>query len=316
MKAEFKKRWETEPGRAFVDNLSRLGRSGNGYEIREAPFGVATETGRLDLRGLILPERTELRRITFRFADFTGAILKHTMFELSVFSDVCFDNGAFQMAAVGGGTFEKCSFRNTNFRRAVLGYRGTRFTQCLFERADFIQTGFIRPEFDDCCFDNCIFSGVDFRGSSFERCEFRGEVRGVWFRGGFPLASFTERWGEPRSNRMNFVSFKHAKLMDITFSDHCDLSSIIPPEDGRHAVFDRWPERIKSVFELSRAWSEPSKKQGENFYTSYETHARKQDWYLMGVDELMNQFGKEPGMRIWQGLLSQPPITIKQSQTT
>src|SRR5438876_11763002 len=75
MKEDLKKRWDTEPGRAFVENLGRLGRSGNGYEIRTSPFGLIR--GWLDLRGLMVPERTLLRRITFRSAEFTGAVLKH-----------------------------------------------------------------------------------------------------------------------------------------------------------------------------------------------------------------------------------------------
>lgn len=304
MKAELQKRWNIEPGRTFIDKLSRWGRSGNGYEIQEAPFGVVAKSGELDLRGILLPERTDLRRITFRGADFTGAVLNHTWFELSVFIDVLFHDASFVLLSEHGCTFENCSFCNVSFRRAGIGYKGTRFKHCCFECADFIQTGFIRPEFDDCCFDSCIFSGVDFNGSSFERCEFRGEVRGVWFRGGFPLRSFEERWGTPRPNTMKGVSFKHAKLIDMTFSDHCDLSSVIPPDDGHHAVFDRWPERIKSVYQQSRSWPEEIKREGELFYTSCESHAKKQNWYLMGVDDLMNQHGKEAGMKLWQALLT------------
>jgi uncharacterized protein YjbI with pentapeptide repeats len=303
MIAELKKRWDTEPGRAFVENLSRLGRSGNGYEIREAPFGTVTETGRLDLRGLLLPERTELRRITFRFADFTGAVFRHAKTELSVFTDVWFNDSSLRLGE-GGSTFEQCSFCRANFRRSVIGYRGSRFKRCHFEKADFIQVGFIRPEFDDSCFDNCTFSGVDFNGGSFERCEFKGEVRGVWFRGGFPLRSWVEEWGEPRTNRMTTVSFKNARLIDITFSDHCDLSSVIPPDDGRHALFDRWPERIKFVFEQSRAWPEPCRREGETFFKSFGSHAEKQDWYLIGVDALVNIFGREPGLKLWETLIS------------
>jgi hypothetical protein len=310
MNGDLVKRWDSEPGRAFVETLSRLGRSGNGHEIREVPFGTVPETGRLDLRGLVLPTRTELRRITFQYADFTGAKFIHAKTELSVFRDVRFDDSSLRLGE-GGSTFEKCSFHRTNLRRSVIGMRGSKFRDCKFEKADFIQTGFIRPEFDDCCFNNCTFSGVDFNGGSFERCEFRGDVRGVWFRGGFPIPSWNEEWGRPRPNRMLSVSFQKARLIDMTFSDHCDLSSVIPPDDGRHAVFDHWPERIKSVFEQSRSWPEPFRRAGEMFYTSCETHARSQNWFLDGVDALISLHGVEGGKKIWEALLStQPPIPM------
>lgn len=310
MNSALKKRWETQAGRAFLENLSRLGRSGNGYKIEESPFGVVPETGRLDLRGLVLPERTELRRVTLQFADLTGAVMKHAWFELSTFIDVYFDHCSLQMLSEGSDTFEKCSFRSSNFRRASIGHGGSCFKACRFESADFTQAGFLRPEFDDCLFDSCTFGGIDFRASSFNRCEFRGEVRGVWFRGLYDISTF-EQFANPRPNRMTSLSFKKAKLFDVTFSDGCDLSSVIPPDDGRHALFDRWPERIKFVFEQSRAWPEPCKTAGERFFRSHEaqpnrdgTFPKTQEWYLIGLDDLVNQFGKEAGARIWEALLS------------
>jgi len=306
MKADLKMRWESEPGRAFIDMLSRWGRSGNGYEIKESPFGMVADSGLLDVRGLTLPDLTELRRITFRSADFTGAVFKRTRLELSVFSDSSFDTCSLRSIAELGDTFENCSFRKANFRDAVLGYMGSRFRRCVFEQTDFIQTGFIRPEFDDSLFDSCRFSGADFNGGSFERCEFRGEMRGVWFRGGFPAPAIAERWGTPRPNTMTSVSFQKAKLIDATFSNQCDLSSVVPPDDGRHALFDRWPERIKAVFEQSRGWPEPCREAAEVFSTSHEGHARTQDWYLVGLDDLMNQHGKDSGQRVWQALLTSP----------
>jgi fluoroquinolone resistance protein len=311
MNLDLKKRWQAEPARAFVETLARYGRSGNGYEIQDSPFGFMPETGRLDLRGLVLPERTELRRITFRSTDLTGAAFIRPWFELSRFENTCFDDASLPELGEKGSVFEKCTFRNTSLRRSHVGYNGSRFKDCRFEKTDFIQTGFIRPEFDDCCFDICTFSGVDFRAASFERCEFRGEVRGVWFHGEYQVPSVLEEFANPRPNRMSSVSFRNATLFDITFSDGCDLSSVTPPDDGRHALFDRWQERIRSVFERSRAWPDPCRRQGEIFYTSCVSHPnrdgtypKEQNWYLIGVDELMNQHGKQPGMKIWQTLLS------------
>src|SRR5262249_7896976 len=97
---------------------------------------------------------------------------------------------------------------------------------------------------------------------------------------------------------------KEARLIDVTFSDHCDLSKVTAPQNGTHALFDQWLERIRSVYEQSRNWPEPCKRQGELFYLSCEGHAQEQDWYLIGLDDFTNQHGKEAGTRIWRALLS------------
>jgi len=313
MNAELKRRWATEPGHTFIENLCRWGRSGNGFEITESPFGRVAGTGLIDLRSLVLPEHAELRRITLRSADCTAVSLKANWIEMSVFSEVLFDEGSLHNLGESGSAFERCSFRGANFRRSRIGYGPTRFTRCHFVRADFIQAGFVRPEFDYCSFDNCTFSGVNFNGASFERCEFRGEVRGVWFHGGFQYDSDREKYGEPRPNKMTGVSFRNAKLVDVTFSDRCDLSSVVPPDDKRQAIFDRWPERIRSVFEQSRTWAEPFKKEGENFLKACAVHARNQDWYVIGLDTLVSMYGKESGAKIWEALLATNQITANNS---
>lgn len=79
------------------------GHSGNGHEVSTSPFGVVAATGRLDFRGLVLPERAELRRITFRFADFTWSVMKRAWFESSFFTDILFDNSSLQILSEGGG---------------------------------------------------------------------------------------------------------------------------------------------------------------------------------------------------------------------
>jgi fluoroquinolone resistance protein len=306
MTDELRKRWNSDAGRSFVEKLIRAGRSGNGYEIRESPFGTLNATGQLDLRGLALPERTELRRVTCSSADFAAAVFKRAWIENSAFTDSSFDNCLLQMMGEKINIFDNCTFRSANLRRAVLGYNGSRFRQCQFVRADFIQAGFIRAEFDDCYFDSCTFSGVDFWASSFVKCEFRGDLRGVWFHGEYAVPSYIEQLANARRNKMERVSFEHARLLDVTFSDQCDLSTVIPPTDGRHALLDRWPQRINSVYHRSRDWPEPCQKEGELFFKAFEAHAKKQDWYLLGIDDLVNRHGKLPGIKIWEVLISAP----------
>ena len=304
MKNDLKQRWATEPAKAFIESLCRLAHSGNGYELKETPFGTVQGTERLDFRGIVFPDRTELRRVTVSNADFSSARIKLGRLTLCSFVNVCFDQSLMQNLYEYGNDFKECSFRETNLGDAILGYHGSRYTSCYFEATHFRKAGFIRAEFDDCLFDDCTFGKVDFSSSSFERCVFRGQVRDVWFRGTYPVSETLEQFANPRPNLMSHVSFKDAQLLDVTFSDHCDLSTVIPPSDGRQAVFDCWPERIRLVFEQSRSWAEPCRKEGGIFLQIFEGHAKKQDWYLIGVDALVNLFGVECGTKIWEALIA------------
>lgn len=65
-------RWQNAAGRDFVDRLNLMGRSGDGFNVSESPFGV-TDDGLLDLRGLRVAEKSVLRRVAFGPADFGAA---------------------------------------------------------------------------------------------------------------------------------------------------------------------------------------------------------------------------------------------------
>jgi len=304
MSLETTNRWNTTIARKFVEHLSNVGRSGNGLEIDEFPFGSVLQTGRFDLQGLVLPARTELRRINFKSVDFTGAILKQLWFESCLFFEATFDRVALNGLSDINNTFRRCSFDRSNFRKAKIGYRGSRFNECHFMRCDFLQAGFIRPEFDNCVFEDCAFSGIDFKAASFENCQFSGEVRGVWFRGKYQLSPVIEQFPASRPNTMHSVSFKKAILIDVTFSDYCNLSSVIPPDDGRHFLFNDWPKSIDNVYRQSVSWPDPFRKQAENFYKSYQSQAQTQQWYILGEEALFNRYGREVGSKIWWALLS------------
>jgi hypothetical protein len=58
------------------------------------------------------------------------------------------------------------------------------------------------------------------------------------------------------------------------------------------------------VLEQSRAWPSPFKEEGELFFRSCEVHAVSQDWYLIGLDELIEQSGDGAGKKIWDALRS------------
>lgn len=299
MKQDHSRRWNSDRGRAFIAQLKSAGFSGNGLELNESPFGLRAESGRKDLRGVSFGEGTQLRRVSFVKADLSGAKFNNAWLEGCVFEDIVFEKTSFRNIAEHGNTFTECNFNCSVFNGAVLGFRGSRFLRCVFNLSDFRSVGFIRPEFESCVFENCIYEGVDFNGAFFKSCEFRGPLRGVWFRGGFPLASDYEKFGDPRPNRMLSVSFRQAQLIDVTFSDNCDLSTVDIPTDGTHLLFRDWPDCLKCFYDHSRSWKDPLKRAAELFYKSHEVHAKNQDCYVLGACFLIESFGQEIAQNLW-----------------
>lgn len=302
---ELEARWQQDAGKEFVERLASAGRSGNGHSVLESPFG-ATARGALDLRGLRLSERTELRRVSFAPSDFGRASFKGIWLQGCVFNDSAFDSASLQEIAEHHNTFENCNFLKASFRGAAIGYRGSRFVRCTFDAVDFRRAVFVRPEFDDCAFYHCRLDGCDLNAASFERCRFVGAINAVWFRGGFACPDDVASYGDPRPNKMTQVSFESAVLRDVTFSNRCDLSTLHAPQDGRHALVGSWPGRLSSLQQRCAAWPEDQRKAALAFATSHRVHAQTQDWFVLNRDDLHTEFGDETARRIWQAVTTDP----------
>jgi len=298
-------RWQDAAGKDFVDRLTSMGRSGNGFIVSESPFSVLAE-GLLDLRGLRLTEKAELRRVTFAPADFGAASWKGAWVERCTFNNAKFDGAGFQKMAELGNEFIDCSFLKSSFREAGLGYKGSRFVTCTFDCVDFSLASFIRPEFGGCAFYHCKLDGCDLNGSSFERCRFVGSLRNVWFRGGFAHPDDVSRYGQPRANQMAEVSFESACLRDVTFSNACDLSSVKPPTDGHHELIAKWPEKLRNLQDRAQNWPAAASKAATAFAATNLVHARTQDWFILNRDDLEDEFGSEVAGLIWKSVAPTP----------
>ena len=301
-------RWQTAAGKDFVDHLTLMGRSGNGFSVSESPFGL-TEGGLLDFRGLRVAEKAQLRRVVFGPADFGAASLKGAWLERCTFNNSKFDGTGFQKMAELGNEFINCCFLKSSFQEAALGYRGSRFVKCTFDSVGFSRTSFIRPEFDGCAFYHCKLDGCDLNGSSFDHCRFVGSLRNVWFRGGFAHPNDVVEYGQPRVNQMVEVSFESACLRDVTFSNGCDLSSVKPPTDGHHVLITQWPEKLRNLQDRSKNWPAAASKAANAFATSNLVHARTQAWFILNRDDLEGEFGSEVASLIWESLATNPDST-------
>jgi hypothetical protein len=143
--------------------------------------------------------------------------------------------------------YHDCRFVRTNLNEATLGFEGSQFIDCTFERSLSRKTAFVRP-----VFVRCMFAGnlrdVDFEASSFSECKFAGRIEGGWFRNGYQHPALNNEFGTPAPNPMKRVDFRDAVLWGVSFSGNLDLSSVILPAD--HIFVDGWPERVRRVAEL------------------------------------------------------------------
>jgi hypothetical protein len=144
--------------------------------------------------------------------------------------------------------------------------------------------------------------GVDFGASSFVHCEFSGKLQSVWFRGGFPLESDIQHFGVPRKNVMASVSFEKASLWGMTFSDHCDLSTIVMPSEGSYRLYNEWHNRLERLKQEIDNWPHELQREAHIFADVYLVHAEDQDWYLLNCDEVIIDEGEELGTRIINAL--------------
>ncbi|MBW3667981.1 MAG: pentapeptide repeat-containing protein [Actinobacteria bacterium] len=267
----------------------------------DSPFGLHESRG--DLRGIDLRAvfDTKFRRLRFEEVDLGGATLGQNVIQDSEFVDVVLDGADLVGVSDQGNRWVRCSFRRADFRTAGLGYKGSRYESCVFERAEFHKTVFGRAEFDDCRFEHCNLKGVDFFGSSFVRCTFVGVLDDVWFRGTFPDKRDFKEFGRPRPNRMDYVDLRDAVLHWPTLSDGVDLSTIVPPADGRHVIVDARHERLQRFRALAAEAPERLRPVAEHFLTAFSGRP-EQHWQILNIDDLVQEWGPAGADFIVEGL--------------
>lgn len=282
----------------FAKELARalpLGRDGV-----VSPFGVFE--GRIDLRGLSLPRGIIVRKANLENVDLSNCSLNGAWIESSSFSNVLFNETSLKEVADHGNIFINCDFIGTDFRQAALGYRGSRYNGVKFIECDFRKAAFIRAEFNDTEFVECRLEGVDFNASSFVSCNFRGIIKEVWFRGGYGLPHLEEQFGVARKNEMKNVSFLHATLDGVTFSDNCELSSITLPHDSTCIRVQDWPQRLIRILDQFESNVDEVSREVVLFSKAHMIHAEKQPVYILSKQDLIKEYGVEAANIILKSL--------------
>lgn len=264
------------------------------------PFSICG--GYYDMRGFSVSSLREVADCAFQDTELSKAVFSSIYLSGCDFRNVRFDSADLSHISDFGNRFEKCSFQQVDFRGATIGGQGSSFSDCDFDRCTFRNAAFLRPEFSQCTFRECDLRGVDFNGSSFVECTFAGALYDVWFRGGFAYPTETERFGVPRKNTMLRVSFTDATLMWVTFSNHCDLSTIVLPDDGHHRLYDHWKGRMERASDLIRHWDEEPRTAAANYLRTFQVHAQSQSWNVLNDREVIEELGEQVGARLLEAL--------------
>lgn len=270
-----------------------------------SPFG-RTATDMIDFRGYAahrsLVKGVFANGLDLSFVDFSGSWLEGNRLE-----DCLFVGTDFEDVSDHGNMFVNCVFNRCKFNLAVLGYKGSKYRNCTFRECDFQGSSFVRPEFTDTDFLSCRLKGVDFNASSFENCKFEGLLEEVWFRGTFPTELQVQEFGQPRINKMVDVSFENAELVDLTFSDGCDLSSVKLEKGETYLRFDMWNKRLVFLASEVEAWpDERQRRTAESFIKVYSVHAARQEWEILNMDDLKRFYGIEVAPMIVETLNRMP----------
>jgi uncharacterized protein YjbI with pentapeptide repeats len=292
-------RWRTDAGKRLAEEVVAHLLAGRPLD----ELDLATHDGRVDLRGLPVPQPQHLRRfekdgwfieelgdrVWFKNArlaglDLSGAIMDRVRLWDTEVSDCRFDGARCQHLGLVRTEVTDCSFVGADFRQAALGSwvdGGNVFRRVTFKDADFRVGSCPAATFVDTDFSQARIEGVDFQSSSFVRCRFAGELRDVLFYNhGF-------KTGKPDPNTMEDVDLSDAVLREVEFR-RLNLDRVTFPSDPAHLIVhsyrcvlkraltelagdeSREAHLLKASVEHRLKWAGPNQKVGLFSLTDYE----------------------------------------------
>jgi uncharacterized protein YjbI with pentapeptide repeats len=254
-----------------------------------------TRDGRIDVRGLELPEPTVLRRFQFhgtamaatdgsivhevkwRNLDFTGSKLAGLRLMSSLVENCRLDDCNLQEVRIWATSFRDVSFKGANLRGSVLGgvHEGVRNS---FIGVDFSESNLRGSTYEAAAFECCVFSHaklvkIDFQTSTFADCRFEGELDDVLFyRRAFKGETYPP-------NEMVNVDFSRARLRHVGFRGLA-LDRVRLPNDDEHLVLknfaatldqmlaalqrqgDPIAKKLVAFVGIKRKWAVPNQAQG------------------------------------------------------
>jgi uncharacterized protein YjbI with pentapeptide repeats len=258
-------------------------------------LGLEKRDGRIDVRGLELPEPTVLRRFKFhgvaivtvdsgiihgmkwRNLDFSDSKLADLRLMRGLIENCRFDDCDLQAVRIWATSFRNVSFKGANLRGSVLGgaHEGVRntFVDVDFSEANLTGTIYEAAAFERCTFRKAKLVKIDFQTSGFKDCLFEGELDDVLFyRQGFKGEKYPP-------NEMANVDFSCATLRHVGFRGLM-LDRVRLPNDDEHIVLrdfaatldqmvtalqrpsDPVATKLVAFIGIKRKWAAPNQAQG------------------------------------------------------
>jgi len=221
-------------------------------------------------------KRLRFSNVAWQDIDFSYANLDSAIIENCILKNVLFNDVVGQGINDRGSTFQDCSFFKADWRGATLGLDGARYESVKFQRSDLRNIHCYRGYFVDCDFSDAKLENIDFKVSHFSNCKFKGKLKKIWFRGYYSLKSEEKRYGVTERNLMQNVNFAEAQFWDVMFTQKIDLSTVTPPQDGKHVMFPRWQYTLEaSRQEVEEQWNGSMKEEASRYLdTVFTGHDR------------------------------------------
>lgn len=284
-------RWEFDEGNDFLNQIINKKRTKK-LIVNSSPFGKVNET-HYDLENIIFPENIDIKKIQFENVSFKKSRVNHTWIEKCVFENVIFDNFIFINSSDHGNEYINCSFKKTKFKGTNFGYDGTKFVDCVFKGSKFSKSSFIRAELYNCEFIECDLKGIDFNASFFKDCSFTGDLIDVWFHGNYTAKFYEQEFGKPKKkNKMENVSFENANLIDVYFTDDCDLSTVKIPKDGVYKIVNNLSDFLYALKISPNELNTNENRELKIFIEVLDVRKDTQKMYLFCYDSVKKSHGE------------------------
>jgi uncharacterized protein YjbI with pentapeptide repeats len=262
-----------------------------------SPFG-GTVNGLGDYRGAPLSSLRAIEGTAFHAIDFSTADFENLRITGCFFKNCVFDRADLRHAVIRSSQFENCSFQRADLRVAQI-VPGSLFNRCAFDGVRVALAGFSNPVFEDITFEGPDWKNVDFRAAGFWNCAFRGDLRGVTFRGDYQYPTQREINGEPRRTGLHRVSFSEAELFWVGFTNGCVLDEIVLPESGSAFVCQIEP-LLKCEAELVAAYPAEIAQRAAKYFDIIRVHASLQQDQIVSRNDLVAKLGAKNGFEVYE----------------
>jgi uncharacterized protein YjbI with pentapeptide repeats len=255
--------------------------------LPDSPFG-ATEEGHSDFRGFAFLRKSEIKAFKLENCDFSYANFTKRWIQGTTFNHCVFDNAVLSEISDHTNRFTHCTFRKTNFKKAALGFKASRFTNCLFEGCDFTGSIFSNAIFKNCTFIENKLKSVDFQVSGFWDCSFTGVLSDLTFRGQYQYKDQKERDPFPQEVGLHRVDFTEAVMSHIALRNNCPIDNLKLPNDGSAFMCKASVvlERLEAIVETSLSKNEHERV--DAYLKALSFFARDRDYLILTLAEMID----------------------------